>query len=375
MLDLSRGQPWARWCVGGTTNIVLNCIDKHRGTPVWDQTFLVWEGEDKHEQRTLTYREFAADVDRLARALLKLGIGRGDVVAIYMPNLPETFAAFFAILKIGAIVMPLFSGFGPSPIQSRLNHGDAKAVITANGTWRRGVPAPLKSVLDEALKGSPSVQHVIVADRRGLGIDTPMRAGRDHWWHDVVPGDDAGRRNAGDAGRGSRHPALYVGNDRRAQGLRLDPYRLHRLDGDARRHHLRRLQAFGPLFLLQRHGMDGRRDVRLHPEFCRRQPSDRGRHARLSRYRPLLAPDRGPQGQLSRRVADDRPQPDALRRRGRELRSLQPADYNLRRRSLDRDAVALVLRACLQAEGFRSSISRAAPKSAAASSPAHRTIR
>src|SRR5579872_7594059 len=64
MLDLSRGQSWARWCVGGTTNIVLNCIDKHRGTPVWDQTFLVWEGEDKREQRTLTYREFAADVDR-----------------------------------------------------------------------------------------------------------------------------------------------------------------------------------------------------------------------------------------------------------------------------------------------------------------------
>ena len=68
-----------------------------------------------------------------------------------MPNLPETFVAFFAILKLGAIVMPLFSGFGPSPIQSRLNHGGAKAVITADGTWRRGVPAPLKSVLDVAL--------------------------------------------------------------------------------------------------------------------------------------------------------------------------------------------------------------------------------
>ena len=186
MLDLSRGQPWARWCAGGTTNIVLNCIDKHRGTAVWDQNFLVWEGEDKSEQRQLTYAEFASGVGALASGLQRLGIGKGDVVAIYMPNLPETFMAFFAILKVGAIAMPLFSGFGPSPILSRLNHGEAKAVITANGTWRRGVAAPLKSVLDEALKSAPSVHHVIVVDRGGLDIETPMQSGRDHWWHEIA---------------------------------------------------------------------------------------------------------------------------------------------------------------------------------------------
>lgn len=186
MLDLTRGQPWARWCVGGTTNIVLNCIDKHQGTAVWDQTFLVWEGEDRRERRELSYSEFAAGVGRLASGLRRLGIGKGDVVAIYMPNLPATFMAFFAILKLGAIVMPLFSGFGPSPIQSRLNHGDAKAVITANGTWRRGVPAPLKSVLDEALESVPGVRHVVVVDRGGLDLETPMRAGRDHWWHKLA---------------------------------------------------------------------------------------------------------------------------------------------------------------------------------------------
>ncbi|MCC8980939.1 AMP-binding protein [Bradyrhizobium acaciae] len=186
ILDLARGEPWARWCVGGTTNIVLNCIDKHRSTAVWNQPFLVWEGEDKRDQRQLSYGEFADAVGRLATGLSKLGIGKGDVVAIYMPNLPETFVAFFAILKIGAIVMPLFSGFGPDPIRSRLNHGEAKAVITANGTWRRGVPAPLKSVLDEALETAPSVRHVIVANRGGLGIDTPMHAGRDHWWDDIA---------------------------------------------------------------------------------------------------------------------------------------------------------------------------------------------
>jgi acetyl-CoA synthetase len=190
LLDVSRGEPWAQWCVGGTTNIVLNCIDRHRDTPAWDKTFLVWEGEDISEQRQLTYRELDREVGRLAHALRGLGIGRGDVVAIYMPNLPETFVAFFAILKLGAIAMPLFSGFGPSPIQSRLNHGGAKAVITANGTWRRGVSTPLKSTLDVALDSSPSVQQVIVIGREGLAIETPMREGRDHWWHDLISGQD-----------------------------------------------------------------------------------------------------------------------------------------------------------------------------------------
>lgn len=190
MLDVSRGEPWARWCMGGTTNIVLNCIDKHRDTPVWDQTFLMWEGEDRHEQRTLSYREFDRDVGRLAQGLRDLGVGRGDVVALYMPNLPETFVAFFAVLKLGAIVLPLFSGFGPSPIQSRLNHGEAKVVITTNGTYRRGTAAPLKSVLDVALQSAPSVQHVVVADRGNIVVDTPMQHGRDHWWHDVVAGKD-----------------------------------------------------------------------------------------------------------------------------------------------------------------------------------------
>ena len=116
MLDTSRGIEWGRWCVGGTTNIVLNCLDRHRGTPVWDQTFLVWEGEDPKNRKSLSYGEFDAEVCRLAGALQSLGIGRGDRVGLYLPNLPETFVAFFAVLKIGAVLMPLFSGFGPQPI-------------------------------------------------------------------------------------------------------------------------------------------------------------------------------------------------------------------------------------------------------------------
>jgi acetyl-CoA synthetase len=187
MLDTSRGIEFARWCVGGSTNIVLNCLDRHRGTPVWDQVFLVWEGEDPKNRKTLTYREFDKEVCRLAGALLTLGINRGDRVGLYMPNLPETFIAFFAVLKIGAVLMPLFSGFGPLPIVSRLNDGQAKAVLTVDAALRRGSPAAMKSVLDEALKEVPSVKHVVVLKHLGdIHPNYPMQSDRDHDWGHIV---------------------------------------------------------------------------------------------------------------------------------------------------------------------------------------------
>jgi acetyl-CoA synthetase len=186
LLDLSKGPEWAEWCVGGTTSIVLNCLDRHRGTPTWDRVFLVWEGEDPAERRSLSYRDFDAEVCRLAGALRGLGIGPGDVVGLFMPNLPETFVAFFAVLKLGAIVMPLFSGFGPQPLVARLNDGPAKAVICADGTWRRGQAVPMKAVLDEALAEVPSVQQVVVCRRLGDRCATPMQAGRDHDWARLV---------------------------------------------------------------------------------------------------------------------------------------------------------------------------------------------
>ncbi|HEX7437217.1 MAG TPA: AMP-binding protein, partial [Caldimonas sp.] len=183
LLDTSDGIEWAHWCIGATTNIVLNCLDRHRGSTTWDQTFLVWEGEDPAEQRALTYREFDAEVCRLAGALRSLGVGRGDVVGLYMPSLPETYVAFFAVLKIGAILMPLFSGFGPVPLATRLRDGEARVVLTADGTWRRGSPAAMKPVLDEALAEVTGVRHVVVLRRMGAALETPMRAGRDHDWH------------------------------------------------------------------------------------------------------------------------------------------------------------------------------------------------
>ncbi len=203
MLDTSRGIEWARWCVGGTTNIVLNCLDRHRGTPAWEQTFLVWEGEDPQaRRRSLSYREFDAEVCRLASALQSLGVGPGDRVGLYLPNLPETFIAFFAVLKIGAILMPLFSGFGPQPLVSRLNDCEAKVVLTVDGTWRRGSAAAMKSVLDEALRAVPSVAHVLVLRHLGEALACPMTPGRDHDWATLVasrPADHPTAEMAADA--------------------------------------------------------------------------------------------------------------------------------------------------------------------------------
>ncbi len=183
VLDMRAGLPWPRWCVNGETNLVLNCLDRHRGTPAWQQTAIAWEGENGDERRW-TYAELDAETCRLAGALRALGIGRGDVVALYMPMLPEVAAAYFAIAKIGAIVMPLFSGFGPQPIADRFIDSGARAVITVDSTWRRGKRVAMKAVLDEAAAQAPAVKHIVVF-QRGEG-DAPMQAGRDTWWADIT---------------------------------------------------------------------------------------------------------------------------------------------------------------------------------------------
>lgn len=183
ILDTSAGIAWARWCVGGETNLVLNCLDRHRSTPTWQKTAIVWESENG-EQRRWSYAELDAETARLAGALRALGIGRGDVVAIYMPMLPEIAAAFFAVAKIGAIAMPLFSGFGPQPILDRLTDSAAKAVITIDAGWRRGKRVAMKAVVDDAAKQAPALKHIIVYGH--AGSDAPMQPGRDVWWSELV---------------------------------------------------------------------------------------------------------------------------------------------------------------------------------------------
>lgn len=186
VLDASRGIAWPRWCPGGRTNVVLSCVDQHLETSRRDQEVLVWEGEDG-STRTWTYAELGAEVSSLAEGLRRLGIGRGDVVGLYMPMIPEAAAAYLAIAKIGAISLPLFSGFGEEAVASRLADADAVAIVTVDAASRRRTTAPMKAVVDRAAERLPTLRHVIVVRHR----DEPVSwdAGRDRWWHDVcAPG-------------------------------------------------------------------------------------------------------------------------------------------------------------------------------------------
>jgi acetyl-CoA synthetase len=184
-LDESRGIAWPRWCVGGTTNVVLNALDRWRGTPTWNKPALVWEGEDG-ARRDLSYAELDREVCRFAGGLRALGLGRGDVIAVYVPNVPEAVIAMLAAAKIGAIVMPLFSGFGADALAARLQLGGAKALVTVDGSARRGKLVDAKSVADEAAASSPALEHLIVLRRAGNAVSWNGR--RDRWWHELVAG-------------------------------------------------------------------------------------------------------------------------------------------------------------------------------------------
>ena len=184
VLDLSDGIEWPRWCVGGRLNIVENCVDKWAADPATrDRIALIWEGEEGATRR-LTYGELAAEVNRCANALRALGLGKGDAVGLYMPMTPEIVAGLLAVAKIGGIILPLFSGYGPGAVATRLADAGAKALLTADGFFRRGAVVPLKPAAVEALGQVPSVEHVIVLRR--TGNDIPMQPGRDHWWHELI---------------------------------------------------------------------------------------------------------------------------------------------------------------------------------------------
>ncbi len=183
IMDDSRGMEWTRWCVGGTTNMVLNCIDRHRGTPLYDKTYLIWEGE-RGDCRTYTYREFDIEVCKLAHALKTLGYGQGDVIALYMPTLPETFVAYFSIVKMGGIVLPLFSGFGAQAIRERLELAEAKVLVTVDGALRKGKKILMKQLLSEVVHSVKTLRHVLTV--KYLEEPCPWVEGRDIWWHELL---------------------------------------------------------------------------------------------------------------------------------------------------------------------------------------------
>jgi acetyl-CoA synthetase len=181
--DESKGFPWTRWFVGGRINIVDNCIDRHVQEGREDHLAFVWEGDCGAVQR-FTYGQLQERVNRLAAGLVSLGIKQGDRVGLYLPMHPDMVVSFFACLKIGAIVIPVFSGFGPEPLAVRLKNAEAKLLITADGGLRRGKEVPIKPAADQAVSGIPSIEHVLVVKR--LFKEVPMQPGRDIWMEDLL---------------------------------------------------------------------------------------------------------------------------------------------------------------------------------------------
>src|ERR1700693_1088852 len=164
VVDLSHGKTWATWWIGGRMNIVQSCLDRHRDLESRDKVAVIWEGEPG-EVRELTYGELDRQVCKLAGALRRLGVRPGDRVGIFMPMCPEVAISVLATAKIGAVIIPVFSGYGPEAIASRLRDGEAKLLICADGFYRRGQVVPMKETVDKALVSCPTVTRVIVHRR------------------------------------------------------------------------------------------------------------------------------------------------------------------------------------------------------------------
>src|ERR671918_62358 len=183
VLEASGGIPWAKWFVGGTTNLAHNCVDMWaERTP--DATAVLWEGEDA-EVRRVTYAELREMADRLAHGLASLGVGERDAVGIFMPRAPETVAATLACAKLGAMYLPIFSGYAADAVATRLADANASVLITADGFLRRGSRVPMKEIADQAAAAVPSVEHVVTWRRLGRG-DAPWSEPRDVDWERLL---------------------------------------------------------------------------------------------------------------------------------------------------------------------------------------------
>lgn len=182
--DTSRGHPWATWFVGGGFNLSRACVDRWAEEDA-NRTALRSEKETG-ETRELSFGELRDVVSRLAGALVALGVSRGDAVAVYLPMGEEAVVSLLAVARIGAIFIPVFSGYGADAVATRLDDPRPKVMICANGFQRRGGLVDMKEVADQAIEKAGGLDHVLVVDYADRS-DTPMIEGRDRWWHDLVP--------------------------------------------------------------------------------------------------------------------------------------------------------------------------------------------
>ena len=219
-----------KWFVGGKTNIVYNCLDRHVDTWRRNKLALIWEGENG-EVRTFSYHALNREVCKFANVLRSMGVKKGDRVTIYMGRVPELPIAMLACAKIGAVHSVVYGGFSVEALHGRIEDSQSNVCITCDGGYMNGKIVELKKIVDEAIQRAATVEHVIVFKRTGQ--DVPMEQGRDYWWHDLMAlpiARDRRRQPLRDRGDGRRGPALHalhLRHDRQAQGDPAHPRRLH----------------------------------------------------------------------------------------------------------------------------------------------------
>ena len=178
--------PFAKWFVGGKTNVSYNCLDRHlEGENSWrkNKAAIIWEGEPG-DTRVITYAELHKEVCKFANVLKAQGVKKGDRVCLYMPMVPELAVAMLACTRIGAPHSIVFGGFSADALRDRINDAEAKLVVTADGGFRKGAPFGLKATVDKAVENTPCVEKVIVVERTRQPVE--IRPGRDVWYHEAM---------------------------------------------------------------------------------------------------------------------------------------------------------------------------------------------
>jgi acetyl-CoA synthetase len=179
--------PFYKWFTGGTLNVSYNCLDRHVEEGCGDRVAFHWRGESG-EERDITYAELLAEVQRFANALKDLGVGKGDVVGIYLPMIPEVVVAMLACARIGAPHNVVFGGFSAEAVRERMEFSEAKLLVTVDGAARKGKTAAIKDRVDEVMGDLQSLEKIVVV--RSKGTPCEMKAGRDHFYDELLEAAD-----------------------------------------------------------------------------------------------------------------------------------------------------------------------------------------